>query len=73
MSIPASPAQLVNLNYNTVQVTDINSQTQTVITQGGLTGVIPSTTQINVSVSRTVRQYIVNSSSEWEYDGVIPV
>lgn len=73
MSIPASPPQLINLNYNSAQVKDINSVTQTVITQGGLSGVIPSTTQINVSVSRTVRQYFVNSSLLWEFDAVVPV
>lgn len=71
LAIPALPKQLIDLDYNSVQVKDISNNTQTVITQAGLAGVIPSTTQIIPTVTRTVKQFIVNSSLEWQYDGDI--
>ena len=71
IAIPASPTQLVDLNYSSVQVKDINNNTQTVISQAGLVGSIPSTTQIIPTVTRVVKQYIVNGSLQWQYDGDI--
>lgn len=71
IAIPASPAQLVDLNYSSVQVKDISNNTQTVISQAGLAGVIPATTQIIPTVTRVVKQYIVNGSLQWQYDGDI--
>ena len=63
IAIPASPQQLITLNSSGVQVKDINNNTQTVIVQSGLAGIIPASTIIVPTVTRVVREYLVINQS----------
>jgi len=63
IAVPASPQQLITLNSSGVQVKDINNNTQTVIIQSGLAGIIPASTIIVPTVTRVVREYLVINQS----------
>jgi hypothetical protein len=68
-SIPASPIQNVTLTPSTVQVNDIYGNPTTVISAIG--GVIPSSTVIIPTINYTVREFVVNNSLVWQFNGIV--
>ena len=70
ISVQASPPQLVTINSSGVQVRDVSNNIQTVITQAGLAGTIPSSTQLIPTVTRTVREYnVINQAGTLIWQG----
>jgi hypothetical protein len=70
MSFAIGAAQAATVVEQVAQVKDTSNVTQNVVKQG-FSVTIPTTTQIIPTISYVVRQYIVNPSLVWQFDGII--